>query len=103
MPASARQYVFRSGGVNHRFDFRDGIHGKLTTTGVLTNDFSVGGDIDAIDLVVRNITLHPLNLRPQRLHNTTGRLRNYSELLRGQLARSRNLTLNHVSWHWTAS
>src|SRR5208282_177924 len=65
----------------------------------LANDLRVRSNVDAINLVLGHVTLNPLNLRPQRMHDAARSLRNYFQLLSGQFARSRNVPLDHVSRH----
>ena len=47
----------------------------------------VRGDIDAVDLVVGNEGLDPLDLRSHGAEHTTGGLGDGGELLRGEFAR----------------
>jgi hypothetical protein len=96
---SAWERDFGRGGVDHSLDFSDAVGWELAAPGMLADNFGVGSDVDTVNLIVCYVALHPLNLRPERLHNTAGSLRNDSQLLSGQSARSRNLTLNHEFRH----
>src|SRR5262249_38957991 len=52
--------------------------------GVLANALLAGGDVDAINLIARDIALHPLDLRSHAAQHTTGFLRNGLQLFRLQ-------------------
>src|ERR1700682_5516717 len=52
-------------GVNHAANCRDAICRKAALPGVLSNHFFIWRDIDAIDLVIGEVSFHPLDLRPE--------------------------------------
>ena len=57
-------------GIDYRLDLGDVIGRKLASPGMFPNDLGIGCDIDAVDFVIRDITLNPLNLRPQGLQHS---------------------------------
>src|SRR5260221_620927 len=48
--------------VNNGFYFGNLVWRGSTLLGMLLHHFFILGNVDAVDLIVRNITLHPLNL-----------------------------------------
>jgi hypothetical protein len=64
--------LFASGGIDDRPDFRNPVGGEATHLGVLADHGFIGRDVDAIDLVVGDEALNPLNLGPQLMQYSTG-------------------------------
>ena len=60
--------------VDYRFDFRDFVGGKPALAGVFTDQCFIGRAIDTVNLVASDITVDPLDLRPQSVQHTAGLL-----------------------------
>ena len=54
--------LFSRGGVDNRLDFSDFVVGKSPACGVVADRFLVGGDVHAVDLVVGDVAVDPLDL-----------------------------------------
>jgi hypothetical protein len=66
---------------------------------MLTYCVFIGGDVYTIDFVVRDVALNPLNLITHSSQNCTGLLGYRLELLRRQVARLRNVSLDNELRH----
>ena len=53
------------GGIDDVLDLRDAIRGKPALLGMFADQFFAGGDVDAVDLVVGHVAVHPLDLWPE--------------------------------------
>ena len=62
--------------------------GEAAALCVLAHGRLVRRDVDAVDLVARDVALDPLYLRPHLAQHAAGLLRNSLQLLRGQIARA---------------
>lgn len=47
---------------------RDAIHGDTCFSSMLSNAVFVGSQVDAVDFILRDVTVQPLNLRSHGLH-----------------------------------
>src|SRR5437867_786404 len=89
----------RGGRIDHRADARDPVRRETALLRVLANRLLVGRHVHAIDLVVRHVTVDPLDLRTHLPQHPARLLRNPLQLLGCQVAGPRNLTLDHVLGH----
>src|SRR5208337_3663297 len=91
--------LFAGCGIEDRTDSRNGICRESALLSVLANCFLIRGDVDAVNLVVGDKALDPLNAGPNGLHHRAGLLRDGVQLIRGQLSGPGNLSLDHEFWH----
>ena len=77
----------------------DLVCGKPALAGVLFYHPFVRGDIDAINLVIRDITLDPLNSRPHLVEHSAGLLRYGLQLFGREAPRIRDLALDKEPGH----
>src|SRR5205085_9685835 len=91
--------LFGGGGVHHVAHFGHLVAGKSSALSMLTDHLLVGRAIDAVDLVVGNVAVHPLDLRPKVFQHRTGRLRRLPEVFGPKLAGARHFTLDYVLGH----
>src|ERR1700749_1748738 len=75
-------------GVYHALYFGDAVGGEAAALGVLAHGRLVRRDVDAVDLVSRDVTLDPLNLRPHLPQHPAGLLRDALQLFRRHVARA---------------
>src|ERR1044071_2690897 len=66
--------LFRRRRVDHPLDVRDAVGGEAAALCVLADGRLVRGDVDAVDLVARDVALDPLNLRPHLLRSEERRV-----------------------------
>src|ERR1700733_6839231 len=85
--------------VDHPPHLRYTVRRKPALLRVLPHRRFVRRNVDAVNLVVRHEALYPLDLRPHLTQHSTRLLRNAVQLVFAQLARSRNLALDHKLWH----
>src|SRR5258706_12423579 len=90
---------FRGDRVDHRPDARYLVRGKPALLGVLAHGRLVGRDVYAIDLVVGDIAVDPLDLRAHGLQDAAGLLGDALELGLRQLAGAGQVTLDDELGH----
>jgi hypothetical protein len=66
---------------------------------MLAHRLFIGCDIDAIDFVRCHVAFEPLNLWPEVTEHAAGFLRNFCKLVFAELARARDLALDHIFGH----
>src|SRR5215510_1116158 len=87
---------------------RDPVRGESPALGVLANQLLARRDVDAVDLVVRDEALHPLDLGAELLEHAGRLLRNPLELFPGEFADAGKVTFDDVlghggsPWSWLA-
>src|SRR5262252_474313 len=91
--------LLRRGGVDARFHFSDVVGGEASLLGVLANCHFVRRDVDAVDFVSGNETLHPLNLRTDVADHSARLLRDGLQLFGFEFAGARKVVLDYVFWH----
>lgn len=74
--------LLRGCGINRRSNLRDAVGGKPALVGVLADRLFIRGYVDAVDIVVGDVALDPLNLRSHLSQNATRFLRYGMQLLR---------------------
>src|SRR5215204_3766584 len=80
-PASQADALFLRGGrVDNRFNLRDVVCRKAAAPRVLVDHFFTRRDVDAIEFIIRDVTLNPLNLRSHLIQNVAGSLRHRLQL-----------------------
>src|SRR5438105_15016793 len=89
----------RRGRINHRAHLRDAIGREAALFGVLAHGLFIGRDVDAIDLVVGDVTLHPLDLWAHAAQHSARFLRDALQLRFGQLSGVGNFALNDELGH----
>src|SRR5580692_3495176 len=85
--------------VDHRANLRDSIRRKPALRRMFADRLFIRSDVNAINLVVGNVTLHPLDVRTHFPQHTAGLLRDTLQLLGRQLARVRDFPLNNKFRH----
>src|SRR5262249_6019778 len=91
--------AFRCPRVDDGFHRRDAVCRKTTLLCVFADGFLARCIVDAIDLVVGDEALHPLDLWHQVVQHPTRLLRNRLQLLPSQFPYAWNLSFNHVFRH----
>src|SRR4051794_40570644 len=89
----------RRGRVDDRPDPRDAVGGEPALPGVLAHRLLVRREVHAVDLVVGDVALDPLDLRPHPPQDAAGLLRDGLELLGGQLPGAGDLSLDDELGH----
>ena len=77
---------FPGGRVDHGSDVVDGVGGEAAAVGVLEDRLGAVGDVDAEQLVVGDVAVHPLGARRQRGEHFVGFRRDGGELFARQRA-----------------
>src|SRR5215207_5654863 len=90
---------FRRRRVDHAPDLGDAVGGEAAALRVLADGRLVRGDVDAVDLVARDVALDPLNLRPHLLQHAARLLRDGLQLLARQVARAGYFALDEKLRH----
>src|SRR5207249_10125151 len=98
-PADPARALLGGGRVDHGAHRRDPVGREAAGLGVLPDELLAGRDVDAVDRVVRDIALDPLDLGTQRPQDLVRLLRDGLELLRGELPGAQELPLDHVLGH----
>src|SRR5438046_1214353 len=96
---SHKDTLFSRRGIDNRRDLGNLVGRKSTLPCVFANHLFIGGAVNAVDLVVRHITLDPLNLRSQVPEHSTRFLRNGVELVFRKLSRARQFAFYYVLGH----
>jgi hypothetical protein len=91
--------ILRSCWVDQGFDFVDGVGGEAALGGVVADGLFVGGDVDAVDLVLGDVALDPLNFGAHVAEDAAGLLRNCLEVAGREVASIRDVPFNYVLWH----
>ena len=76
-------------GIDDGADLGNGVCREPSLLGVLANCSLVRGDVDAVNLVVCDITLEPLDAWSHGLDHAAGFLRDGVQLIRGEFSGSR--------------
>src|SRR5688572_4749489 len=103
--SSAARWLLLPGGrlgsrrIDHIPDLRNAIGRKAATLGVLAYRFLIGSDVNAIELVSRDVAVQPLNLRSHALEGVTGFLGNSLQLALRPVPGSLDISLNNVLGH----
>src|SRR6202042_3397758 len=98
--AASLRRLFGGGGVYYGADLRDFVGGKAAGLCVLPYGVFVGSDVDAIDFVVGDIAVQPLDLRPHVAQDAAGCLGDSLQLFRRELAGSGDLSFDDELGHW---
>src|SRR5437763_11070724 len=91
--------LFRGCWVDHSAHSRHTIRQEAALFGVLAHGLFIGRDVDAIDLVVGHVTLHPLDLWAHAAQHPTRFLRDALQLRFRQLSGVGNFALNDELRH----
>lgn len=91
--------LFRGCGVDGGADLGDLIGREAALFGVLEDGSFVGGDVDAVDFVVGNVAVKPLDLGAEVAENAAGSLGDGLELIGSELASARDFAFDHEFWH----
>src|SRR6266566_3977422 len=108
-PASRRAHPrfepasIRAGRIDHRLDARYAGDRKSAVLRVAANVGLVLREVDAIDLVVGHVALHPLDFRAHALQNLARLFRYRLQLARREPPRARQVALDHVLLHCPTS
>src|ERR1039457_4664068 len=86
-------------GIDDAAHLRDLVSREAALAGVFADQFFVGRDVHAIQLVIGDVTLDPLNRRSEVAENATRGLRNALELVFGQVAGLGDFAFNYVLRH----
>src|SRR5262249_12026668 len=81
------------------FDLQNTSPRNAARLGVLAYDLFIGGDVNAIDLIVGDVAIDPLNLWTYLIKNFSRRRRHTLKLLRQKSPGVRNLALDQVGRH----
>src|SRR5215217_9368232 len=90
---------FRRRRVYHALYLGDAVGGEAAALCVFTHGRLVRRDVDAVDLVARDVALDPLNLRPHVAQHAARLLRDGLQLLRLQVARAGDFALDEILRH----
>jgi hypothetical protein len=88
-------YLLRRGGVDDAPHYLHGIRREAAQLCVFAHRLFGVGDVDAVDLVVRDKGFQPLYLGPNFANDRAGLLRNSAQLLRSKLSRAGNISFNN--------
>ena len=91
--------ALRCRGVDDGLDGRDDIGGKSSVGGVTADDVFVWGDVDAVDLVGRDIGVDPLDLRTDVPDDGAGVLGGGYKLGGGEIADIRDVAFDEEFRH----
>src|SRR6476659_93690 len=94
-----RDAELRGRRIDQRFHRRDLIGWEATHPRMLAHHLLVRRDVDAVDLVVGDVALNPLDLRSELIQDVAGAHRDRLQLVGGQLAGTWNQALDDVLWH----
>jgi hypothetical protein len=75
--------LLRGCGINHSPNLRNPVGREPAELGVFANGALIRGDVHAVNLVVRDVTMHPLNLRAHSPNNAA--MRDYIELTKPRI------------------
>jgi hypothetical protein len=90
---------FGGGRVHDRAHARDPVGGEAAALRVLLDDLRRVRVVDAVQLVVHHVAMHPLNVLAQRVNDAVRLLRHGAQLLAAELTRARQFPLDHVFRH----
>src|SRR5438477_3273484 len=90
---------FRRGRVDGFANLRDTVCREPSLPGMFADQFLVRGDVDAVDLVIRNVAVQPLDLGTELAQHAAGSLRDGGELVGRHFTRVRNFALDDVFRH----
>ena len=96
---SQERTLFGGSGVDDGADPGYYVGREAALLGVLADEVLAGGVVDAIDFVISDVAVDPLDLRAEVAEDTTGGLRDGFELLGGEIARVGDLPLDNVLGH----
>src|SRR6266446_38225 len=103
---AAPHCVIRSGsgdvagrGIDHGGQAGDLVGREAAAAGVLQDDVRIRGDVDAVELVVGDVAVEPVDLGPQVGDDLVGLLRDRPQLLGGKAAGPRQVALDHKLRH----
>ena len=99
MPVLFSGLAFGGGGVDDGFDGGDGVGGEAGVGGVLADEVFAGGDVDADDLVGRDVGVDPLDLGTELSEDGTGVLGGGYELVGGEVADVGHVAFDEELWH----
>src|SRR5262245_39212503 len=91
--------LFRSRRVNDGLYFADGIDRKASAHRVLTNELRVRREVDAVELVVGHVAVHPLNLRTELAQDAAGLAGDVVTLAGAPLSGVRNRSFDDILGH----
>src|SRR5262245_30911908 len=91
--------LFRGRRVNARLYFADGIDGKASAHRVLANELGARREVKAVELVVGDIAVHPLNLRAEVMQNAARLGGDVMRLAGAPLCRVGNRSFDEVLGH----
>src|SRR5271166_5834335 len=89
----------RGRGIDDRSDLGNTIRREASLAGMFADELLVGRIVDAVDLVIGDIAVHPLNLGAEVLEYTARFLRDALQLFRRKLSGARQFALDHVFGH----
>jgi hypothetical protein len=89
--------------IDHRPNSRDPVRRKTTLLGMLTYCVFIGRHVYAVDFVVRDVALNPLNLSAHLSQNSARLLRYCPELLRRESALFWNFSFDNELRHGNTS
>src|SRR5215813_14231265 len=85
--------------VDHAFHFRDPVGREAALLSVLTDHLLIGRDVDAVNLVVRNEALDPLDLRSEVAQHAARLLRDGVQFVGAEFARIWDFPFNYIFRH----
>src|SRR3972149_10211341 len=86
-------------GIDDRLNLRDAVGADAALLGVPADHRLIGRDIDAIHLVARDVTVHPLYLGAELVQHGARRLRRLPPLLGRETPRARDVPFDDEFRH----
>jgi len=99
MPVLFSGLAFGGGGVDDGFDGGDGVGGEAGVGGVFADEVFAGGDVDADDLVSRDVGVNPLDFGAELAEDGAGVLGGCYELVGGEVADVGHVAFDEELWH----
>src|SRR5690242_17438112 len=93
--------LLRGRRIDHASHLRDLVRGKAPALRVLADHLLVWCAIDAVDLIVRNVAVDPLDLRPEVAKHVARGLRRGLEVGRVELPNAGHFAFDHIFGHAT--
>ena len=89
---------FGGGGVDDGLDDADGVGGEATLGSVAADYLFVGGDVDAVELVLGDIGVEPLDVGADMANDGAGLLGGCCELSWGEISEVGHVALDDELW-----
>src|SRR5580704_6888955 len=94
---------FGGGGVDDAANLGDAVGGEAALAGVLADHLFVGRDVDAVDFVVGDVAMKPLDLGTEIAQDGAGFFSDGLRLLGRYCTDTWNFAFNDELWHGTTS